>query len=181
MLISFMSSTNFKVYRIRVSYSGGGKGGDPPLIEIPPNITEYALIISIIIAHFFPHTSTPTCILPSIQNSCITLYSKNMIKKENVDYGEFDYFKGNHLPYAIPAIFVLVFMGPLLLLSYPLCYKVLTLLGIQESRFTKFCARLYHWKNSSLSLIHFKALLKMSTVLYLYISSSVRLYVLFHA
>ena len=54
-------------------------------------------------------------------------------------YGEFDYFKGYHLPYAIPAIFVLVFMGllpPLLLLSFPLCYKVFALFRIQESKFT---------------------------------------------
>ena len=65
----------------------------------------------------------------------VTLFGKNKSREEKVVfyYREFDYFKGDHLPYAIPAVFVLIFMGllpPLLLLSYPLCYKVLTLLGI---------------------------------------------------
>ena len=71
----------------------------------------------------------------------VTLFGKNRSKEEYVFfyYGEFDYFKGYHLPYAIPAIFVLVFMGllpPLLLLSFPLCYKVFALFRIQESKFT---------------------------------------------
>ena len=71
-----------------------------------------------------------------------TIFGKNMsMKKEKTVfyYGEFDYFKDDHLPYAIPAIFVLIFMGllpPLLLLSFPLCYKVFALFRIQESKFT---------------------------------------------
>ena len=71
----------------------------------------------------------------------ITLFGKNISNEEKVVfyYGEFDYFKGDHLPYAIPAIFVFAFMGllpPLFLLSFPLCYKVFALFRIQESKFT---------------------------------------------
>ena len=54
--------------------------------------------------------------------------------------GDFFFFQGSHLAYAIPALLVLVVLGllpPLLLLSYPLCYKVFRLLKISESRFIK--------------------------------------------
>ena len=54
--------------------------------------------------------------------------------------GDLLFFRGNHLAYAIPALLVLVVLGllpPLLLLSYPLCYKVFGLLKISESRFIK--------------------------------------------
>lgn len=54
--------------------------------------------------------------------------------------GELEYLKSKHLQYAIPAlffIFTISFVSPLLLLSYPLCYKVLALLQIHESKFSK--------------------------------------------
>ena len=54
--------------------------------------------------------------------------------------GDLLFFQGSHLAYAIPALLVLVVLGllpPLLLLSYPLCYKVFGLLKISESRFIK--------------------------------------------
>ena len=78
----------------------------------------------------------------------ITLFGKNTSNEEKVVfyYGEFDYFKGDHLPYAIPAIFVFAFMGllpPLLLLSFPLCYKVFALLRIQESKFTRILCKIF--------------------------------------
>ena len=60
-------------------------------------------------------------------------------------YGVFNYLKDGHLLYAIPAIFALIFMSllpPLLLLSYPLCYKVLALFGIQESKFTNIMCKI---------------------------------------
>lgn len=50
------------------------------------------------------------------------------------------FFHGSHLKYAVPALIALIMMTilpPLLLLIYPLCYKVLALLKIQESSFTK--------------------------------------------
>ena len=78
----------------------------------------------------------------------VTLFGKNKSKEEEVAfyYGEFNYFKSYHLPYAILAIFMLVFMGllsPLLLLSFPLCYKVFALLRIQESKFTRILCKIF--------------------------------------
>ena len=55
-------------------------------------------------------------------------------------YGEEKFFHGAHLKYAIPAIFALIVMTllpPLILLLYPLCYKVLALFRLQESQFTR--------------------------------------------
>ena len=51
--------------------------------------------------------------------------------------GNIVYFSREHLPYALPALFCLLTMGvfpPLLLLAYPLSNKVLTFLGLEESR-----------------------------------------------
>lgn len=58
--------------------------------------------------------------------------------------GKLEYFKTGHLPYAIPATLVLLSITallPLLLLSYPLCYRVLALCRIQESKFTRILCR----------------------------------------
>lgn len=55
--------------------------------------------------------------------------------------GEIKWFSKEHLPYAIPAIammLIIVLSPPILLLVYPLHYKVLSLLKIGESR----CARI---------------------------------------
>ena len=78
----------------------------------------------------------------------IQLFAVNSTKKEKVVayYGKFDYFERNHLAYAIPAIFALIVMSllpPLLLLSYPLCYKVLALFRIQESKFTRILCKIF--------------------------------------
>ena len=54
--------------------------------------------------------------------------------------GELQYFHGKHLQYAIPAMIFLIvvtILPPLLLFSYPLCYKVLAVLKLGESKFTK--------------------------------------------
>ena len=51
-------------------------------------------------------------------------------------YGKLTYFHGDHLRYAIPAAFALVLMTimpPILLLSYPLCYKILSFFRLGES------------------------------------------------
>lgn len=55
-------------------------------------------------------------------------------------YGSISFFHKKHLKYAVPAIFALIFMTslpPLLLLIYPLCYRVLALFKLEESKFTK--------------------------------------------
>lgn len=54
--------------------------------------------------------------------------------------GEFFFFRGKHLFYALPAlviVFILGILPPLLLISYPLCYRVLTFLKISETRGVK--------------------------------------------
>ena len=51
--------------------------------------------------------------------------------------GEYSYMGPDHLKYALPAIFFIVTMvsiPPLLLFSYPLCYKLFALLRIEESK-----------------------------------------------
>ena len=53
---------------------------------------------------------------------------------------EFPFFHGKHLFYALPALFIVLTFGllpPLILISYPLCYKVFTLIKINETKFTK--------------------------------------------
>ena len=58
--------------------------------------------------------------------------------------GDLAHMNGEHLKYAIPAIFfllVFVLPPPILLLVYPLCYKVFALLRIEESRFIRITCR----------------------------------------
>ena len=52
----------------------------------------------------------------------------------------------DHLRYAIPAIFfimTMVLIPPLLLLSYPLCYKLFALLRIEESRCVQITCKIF--------------------------------------
>ena len=62
--------------------------------------------------------------------------------KQNIEVvyynGELEYFSGKHLPYALPALLFLIVLGlgpPLLLISYPLCYRIFGQLKISESKF----------------------------------------------
>ena len=75
------------------------------------------------------------------------IYSTESIQVNTVAFyaGSLKYFRGRHLLYAIPAIaFILtiVILPPILLLVYPLCYKVFSLLRIQESKFTRILCRI---------------------------------------
>ena len=67
--------------------------------------------------------------------------SKYHIAKTVAFYnGNFDFFQGKHLVYALPALVIVFFLGilpPLVLISYPLCYKVLMVLKLGESKFSK--------------------------------------------
>ena len=70
------------------------------------------------------------------------LHGRNDEEFDIVAYyqGNLGYFDKEHLKFAIPAIFALLFMTclpPILLLVYPLCYKVLALLKLEESKFTR--------------------------------------------
>ena len=59
--------------------------------------------------------------------------------------GDYLYFHNSHLKYAIPALIigiVLVLMPLVLLLIYPLCYRVFALLGIEETCFVKLLCKI---------------------------------------
>ena len=67
------------------------------------------------------------------------VYSMGSINITSVVFyhGDYLYLKGDHLKYALPAVLfgiIIVFIPPLLLVVYPLCYKVLALLHIEETR-----------------------------------------------
>ena len=72
-----------------------------------------------------------------------TLFSlKNNTIVKNVAFhnGELPFFSGSHLFYALPALLIITALGvlpPLILISYPLCYRVLAFLKIGETRFSK--------------------------------------------
>ena len=75
-----------------------------------------------------------------------TVYSTSTVPVKHVAFfdGQLTFFGGRHLLHAIPAmLFVLtiVLLLPMLLLVYPLCYKVFSCLRIEESRFTKVLCR----------------------------------------
>ena len=66
------------------------------------------------------------------------------IEKVVYYYGEMLFFGPSHLKYAIPAVFALVLitiLPPVLLLVYPLCYKVLALMKLEETRVTRVLCR----------------------------------------
>ena len=70
----------------------------------------------------------------NLQNSYFAFYN-----------GEFSYMEGEHLKYALPAIFfiiTLVSIPPLLLISYPLCYKLFALLRLEESKFMQIMCKI---------------------------------------
>ncbi len=75
------------------------------------------------------------------------LYGKGQEKYDLVVfyYGEFELFSKEHMKFAIPALFALILvtlLPPLFLLIYPLCYRMLSLLKLEESKFAKILCRL---------------------------------------
>ena len=73
-------------------------------------------------------------------------YRNNPRYKYVVYYnGDYSYMGSEHLMYAIPAIFFIVtaaIIPPLLLLSYPLCYKLFALFKIDESKFVQITCKI---------------------------------------
>ena len=74
------------------------------------------------------------------------LYSTDFYCKEKAvnHIGYMNYFEGDHVKYAIAAIFVLIFLiiiPPLLLLLYPLMFKLLGLCKLSESKLVGFLWR----------------------------------------
>ena len=77
----------------------------------------------------------------------VWLFGKGLQKLEMVVYyyGEMPFFGGSHLKYALPSLFTLVLitiLPPVLLLVYPLCYKVLALMKLEETRVTRVLCRI---------------------------------------
>ena len=69
----------------------------------------------------------------------IDINSRGGVKIRNVVFrnGEIDYFSKAHLPYALPAIACLLTFGiipPVLLITYPLHYRVIAILGLHEKQ-----------------------------------------------
>ena len=65
---------------------------------------------------------------------------RTILRKVAFYNGELDYFQGKHLLYALPALFFIVIIGlvpPMLMIVYPLCYRVFGWLKISESRSVK--------------------------------------------
>ncbi len=94
-------------------------------------------ITGFLILSYSEVTSTSVNLLLSM-----SLYSKGHNRKYTAVYynGELTNMRGRHLFYAIPAIFILSTLGlipPLLLITYPLCYKVLALMKLNESKFSR--------------------------------------------
>ena len=72
--------------------------------------------------------------------------SKNTYETRAFYNGNYSYMGLEHLKYAIPAIFFILTMvsiPPLLLLSYPLCYKLFALLRIEESRVVQITCKIF--------------------------------------
>ena len=81
---------------------------------------------------------------PGRVHSIGRLYS-NTITSVVFYHGDFKYFGDDHIKYAIPALMfaiALVLIPPFLLVVYPLCYKVLALLRIEETRCVNILCRI---------------------------------------
>ena len=65
--------------------------------------------------------------------------NNTLVKRVAFHNGELPYFRGRHLFYTFPACVIILALGvlpPLILISYPLCYRVLAFLKIGETRFS---------------------------------------------
>ena len=70
----------------------------------------------------------------------VRLYEKGTSSLGVYFNGELQFFGPRHLIYAIPALLFLIAFGlvpPLLLISYPLCYRIFGMLKIGESKFVR--------------------------------------------
>ncbi len=81
--------------------------------------------------------TTGTLTVGPVDESNFTSYKYQYVAFYN---GNYDYMGPQHLKYALPAItffLTLVALPPILLIVYPLCYKLFALLRIDESNFVK--------------------------------------------
>ncbi len=78
----------------------------------------------------------------------VVIRSKEMQWLRTVTFynGDFPFMRGRHLLYAIPALtflMTMILIPPLIFLVYPLCYKVLSFLGLEESKFSKILCAIF--------------------------------------
>ncbi len=81
-----------------------------------------------------------------------TVYEENMKVESRVVFydGTMTFLKGKHQAYAFPVLILvspLILLPPFLLFIYPLCYKVFSVLRIQESKFTRFICKVFPLEN----------------------------------
>ena len=115
-------------------------------------------------SHGKHHNSIKGTIIRGISSFLILSYSKcikisirlltaaPLYKKEGEIYktvsfydGELEYFQGLHLAYALPALLIILTLGiipPMLLISYPACYRILDLFKINETNFLNYLCKI---------------------------------------
>ena len=82
------------------------------------------------------------CIKISIRLlTAVPLYKKGGEIYKTVSFynGELTFFQGLHLVYALPALLIILTLGvipPMLLISYPTCYRILAFFKINETKFS---------------------------------------------
>lgn len=71
--------------------------------------------------------------------------SNNNVRDVVFYNGELTFLRGKHLYYALPALFILIILGilpPLLLIMYPLCYKIFAFFKISETKFVSILCKI---------------------------------------
>ena len=79
-----------------------------------------------------------------LDSADLTSRGRKYVSKVVFRQGNVDYFSREHLPYAVPALLCLasiVALPPVLLLVYPMCYKILALFHLDGSHFIDFTSR----------------------------------------
>ena len=79
-----------------------------------------------------------------LDSADLTSRGQKYVSKVVFRQGNVDYFSKDHLPYAVPALLCLVTivaLPPILLLVYPVCYKILALFHFDDSHFIHFTSR----------------------------------------
>ena len=77
----------------------------------------------------------------------VPLYKKEGEIYKTVSFydGELIFFQGLHLAYALPALLIILTLGvvpPMLLISYPACYRILALFKINETKFLNYLCKI---------------------------------------
>ena len=77
----------------------------------------------------------------------VPLYKKEgeIYKAVSFYDGELTFFQGLHLVYALPALLIILTLGvvpPMLLISYPACYRILAFFKINETKFSNYLCKI---------------------------------------